>query len=361
MQKHGRSSRSSRRSSNRSNAKVFISGIPCGFQYVLIIAHTSPRCQHLFLKINQENFDLLASALDAFTRCHLTRHLGSILTVADTPMNHYDEALDAFVTDHKASIAFLFGTPKSHVSKDDLKSMLEYTIGIQLQNSFEYKGSFGKDLLHELQLIPRHKRSAAVAQKALEHAEFKQVQNKTLDMVKAADKARNPLSEHLNNWRKMRMRREMRELSQSALIVEKQTRLLTLALDRYRHSPSATNKHIVSTAVMGLNRALVKSHSRARIAGAWAIRAGFHSQSAGQALERLYFGRARRLEKSTMKLDHWLEQNDFKVRVSPGIARRRNIMEIELSRAIDQDASTPLMRYAGRHLPHRELEIEHAR
>lgn len=276
-------------------------------------------------------------------------------------MKTYDEALDAFVVEHKTSIASLFATPENHLTKDDMKSMLEYTIGIQLKNTFEYKGRFGRDVLQELQLVPSPKRSAAAAKKALEHAEFKKVQNKTLDKVSAASKAPNPLAEHLANWRTMRMRREMRELSQTALIVEKQTRLLTLALDRYRHSPNLSNKHMVSTAVMGLNRALVKSHSRARIAGAWAIRAGFHSQSAGQALELLYFRRARRLEKATGKLDHWLEMNGFKVRVSPGIARRRNIMELEVGRAIDMDAGIPLLRYSGRQANDKQTEIENAR
>lgn len=275
-------------------------------------------------------------------------------------MKTYEDALEHFVVEHKASIAGLFNTPEAHLTKADVKSLVEYTIGIQLKNTFEYKGRLGKEMLQELEMLPSHKRSKTVVQKALEHSEFGKVQNKTLDKVRAADKARNPLAEHVENWRKMRMRREMRELSQTAMVVERQSRLLAQALDRYRHSPSPSNKHLVSTSVLGLNRALIKSHSRARIAGAWAIRAGFHSQSAGQALEHLYFRRARRLEKSTAKLDHWLEKNGFKVRISAGIARRRNILEVEVGQAIAMDAPISLMRYPVRKAYDRQMDNQNA-
>lgn len=269
----------------------------------------------------------------------------------------YEDALDVFVSRYKGPIAFLFGTEQDHVSRKDLKTMLEYSMGIQLQNIFEFKGGFGSDTLKELQKLPREMRSTEIARKSLERAEFKHVQNKPLTRITTPTPRPNPnpLANHLANWRKLRMRKEMRELAQSSLAVERQMRQLTVALERYRHSPSHSHKSMVSTAVMGLNRALVKSHARARVAGAWAIRAGFHSKSAGRALNHLYFSRARRLEKSTARLDVWLAANGFKTRVSPGISRRRNILEFEMEKAIEMSLSNPRVVYGKQE---REISLD---
>lgn len=245
-------------------------------------------------------------------------------------MNSYSVALKSFVEKHRKTIAFLFSTADDDLSVHDLKAMLEHVIGAQLQTTFEYWGGFGVETLQELQRIPREHRSHQVARKALERAEFQHVQNRPLRSVVPATLGRNPLADHLDQWLKNRVRKELKVLAEATLEIERKTRRLVQALEKFRANPSPVNRRLVAAEVKGLNRALTKMHARARVAGAWAIRAGYHSAAAAQALDHLYFKRAQRLESSTMKLDTWLAQNGFNVRVSAGIGRRSQILFEEL-------------------------------
>lgn len=262
-------------------------------------------------------------------------------------MKTYDEAVTQFIGEHKKPLMLLFGSPGKDFSTEDLKVMLEYSIGNQLRTMFEYKGQLGAQALTELRLIPREHRVYPKTRTALERAEIGKVQNKPLDKVANLQRANSGfLGQHLERWRLIKMRIEMRKLAQAATEIENNTRRLMASIEHFRRHPSKENRLGVSRAIVGLNKSLLAIHYRARSAGAWAIRAGFTPQAASRALEHLYLKRVRRLGASLDRLDRWLEANTFKSRLSQGVERRQMILEAELHRATGIDFSiAPKARY----------------
>jgi hypothetical protein len=262
-------------------------------------------------------------------------------------MKTYDEAVAQFILEYRKPLMLLFGSPGKDFSADDLKVMLEYSIGNQMRTMFEFKGRLDAQVLTELRLVPRESRVFPKTRRALERAEIGKVQNKPMDKVVGLQHANGEfLRQHLEKWRLAKMRIEMRKLAQAANEIENDTRRLMASIEHFRRHPSKENRLGVSRAIVGLNKSLLAIHYRARSAGAWAIRAGFTPQAASRALEHLYLKRVHRLGASLNRLDRWLEANTFKSRLSEGVERRQMIIEAELHRATGIDFSIlPKARY----------------
>lgn len=243
----------------------------------------------------------------------------------------YRSAVKSFAQRHFEQITHIFGLKSHEVTTGDLVLLLESTVGKQMRICFEHKGRCDESVVKELVLTPSSRRSLEFAAGKIGHAEIGMAMNKPIHKALSEEPVYGAaLNRLMLEWRRNRMRREMKALAATAHEVEILTVRLLSAIDNFRDNPNFETRIRVKMSITAVNKSLLRAHGRARMASVWALRSGYSSASVTKAIHGLYIKRMRRLSSGMAKLDQWIGKNGYQSALAPGIQRRTKILSREL-------------------------------
>lgn len=246
----------------------------------------------------------------------------------------FNASLRNFVSKNHGQISDQFGEDGPQLTPEDLFKMMEVSVGPQMRALFERKGRIDESIIKEIAMMPKSERTINHLSNLIARAEIGMAMNKPIYRAMEESPSYGPLLDpFISAYRRVRMRREMLALSNTAIDIEKNALNLMAAVSRLKASPTEQNKVRVRVAIKTVNKSLLKAHRRARIGSVWALRSGFSGDSVMRAMNRLYMKRMKKLSPGMARLDEIISSHGIKSEISKGIDRRHSIINREMMMA----------------------------
>lgn len=245
----------------------------------------------------------------------------------------YKDELGRFVRDNHDKLSMLYGIEPELLSDHDLKTMVNYSFGLELKRiHVRTTGDrFDEEAMAEIKLSPKEKRSIDVASKAIAHKDVGYTINKPIHKAREKDNRFGKFfSERIDAWRIHKMRKSFNRMVAATVQIEARTKTLIAFINYAIQHPSPESRRNVTFAIRQLNGSLVAAHTSARAGAAWALRSGFASRSVSRAISTLYIQRMGRLANTYKKLDTFLEHEGIRSNIYSGIVKRKKILSREL-------------------------------
>lgn len=254
-----------------------------------------------------------------------------------THANYQDELLK-FVSMTSRQIHNIFSLKPGSLSNEELVFSLEYICGLKIDEIWERTGRISLELLSEIVVLPPEQRTLSAVIKAAKAHEAGLMSNRAVNEVADRQFNYSPiLMEHIEQFRKERMRMATKKLALLGCEITVRTGRLLVALRQHRSEPGPKTAQAVKVASKNLKTSLLGAHTQARLGVSWALRAGFSCKSATVCFQRLYVTAMRKLQPKLEKLDDYMASNGIQSDLSEGIGRRLRVLAKELMKAHAND------------------------